>query len=79
MGEKVDTTLSIQVLRDTTDITEEMEDYRFKWIRKTSDEMEDEKWNTSEKALYHKSVYITTDDCLGKTVFECEVNLENLT
>ncbi len=78
MGEKVDTTLSIQVLRDTTDITEEMEDYRFKWSRKTSDEIEDEKWNTSEKALYHKSVYITTDDCLGRTVFECEVNLENL-
>ena len=55
-----------------------MEDSRFKWIRKTDDELEDEKWNTSSKALYHKSVEITKEDCIGRTVFECEVDLGNL-
>ncbi len=74
----VDTTLSIQVLAGTEDITDSMENSRFKWIRKTGNEIEDEKWNTSSKALYHKAVDITTEDCLGRTVFECEVDLDNL-
>lgn len=78
VNESVDTTLSIQVLRNGEDITSDMEDSRFKWIRKTDDEIDDEKWNTSSKALYHKSVEITKDDCIGRTVFECEVDLGNL-
>lgn len=78
MGESVETTLSLQVLKDTDDITDTIDDYRCCWKRKTDNETEDEKWNTSSKALYHKSVTITTEDCLGRTVFECEVDLEGL-
>lgn len=77
-GEYVDTTLTVQVLKSTEDITDTMEDSRFKWVRKTGDDIEDERWNTSSKALYHKSVHITTEDCIGRTVFECEVDLSNL-
>ena len=76
--DKVDTTLSIQVLKNNEDITGQLEDYRFKWSRNTGNEVEDEKWNTSSKALYHKSVKITKEDCIGRTVFECEVDLGNL-
>ena len=78
VSDNVDSTLSIQVLRNGEDITDTMEDSRFKWIRKTDDELEDEKWNTNSKALYHKSVEITKEDCIGRTVFECEVDLGNL-
>lgn len=77
-GENVDTTLTIQVLKSTEDITDTMEDSRFRWVRKTGDDIEDERWNTSSKALYHKSVHITTEDCIGRTVFECEVDLSDL-
>lgn len=77
-GEYVDTTLSVQVLKSGEDITDTMDDSRFRWIRKTGDETEDERWNTSSKALYHKSVHITTEDCIGRTVFECEVDLDNV-
>ena len=78
VSDNVDSTLSIQVLRNGEDITDTMEDSRFKWIRKTDDELEDEKWNTSSKALYHKSVEITKEDCIVRTVFQCEVDLGNL-
>ena len=79
VSDNVDTTLSVQVLRNGEDITDTMEDSRFKWIRKTDDEIEDEKWNTSSKALfYHKSVEITKEDCIGRTVFECEAELGGL-
>lgn len=78
VDQAVETTLSIQVLAGTEDITDSMDNSRFKWIRKTGNEIEDEKWNTSSKALYHKAVDITTEDCLGRTVFECEVDLDNL-
>lgn len=77
-GEYVETTLTVQVLKSTEDITDTMEDSRFRWIRKTGDDIEDERWNTSSKALYHKSVHITTEDCIGRTVFECEVDLSNM-
>ncbi len=78
INEAVDTTLSVQVLKNGTDITDSMEDYRFNWKRRTGDETADEQWNTSSKAVAHKSVDITADDCLGRTVFECEVDLDNL-
>lgn len=78
VNQEVETTLYIQVLAGTEDITDSMEDYRFNWKRKTGNEIEDAKWNSLSKANSHKSVDITTEDCLGRTVFECEVNLDNL-
>ncbi len=78
MNEEMETTLSVQILKNNTDITSSLDDSRFVWVRNTGNEMEDEKWNTSSKALYHKSVQINTEDCIGRTVFECEVDLTNI-
>lgn len=71
----INTTLSCQVLRNSEDITDTLEETRFKWKRTTGNNTGDEIWNTSEKALNHKSVAITEADCLGRTVFNCEVDL----
>ncbi len=78
MSQSVETTLTVQVLRNNDDITDSMEDYRFNWKRKTGNDEADTSWNNSSKAICNKSVHITKDDCLGRTVFECEVNLDNL-
>lgn len=78
MKESVSTTLSVQVLKNNEDITDTLDDSRFQWKRNTGNKEEDANWNTLSKALYHKFVVITKDDCLGRTVFDCEVDLENL-
>lgn len=79
MSEAVDTVLSVQVLRNGEDITSSMADYRFSWKRNTGNTTADNAWNSLDKAISHKSVSITKDDCIGRTVFDCEVNLDNLT
>lgn len=71
----VSTTLSCVVLKNNEDITNLLDDSKFCWKRISSDAMLDEQWNTSSKALYHKTVDITGEDCIGRTVFECEVDL----
>ena len=71
----VDTVLSCQVLENGRDITDSLGDERFRWIRNTGDESEDEKWNTGSKALYHKTLHVLPEDCRGRTVFACEVDL----
>lgn len=78
MSQAVDTTLTVQVLKNGVDITESMEDYRFNWKRRTGNEEADTNWNNSSKGSSRKSIHVTIDDCLGRTVFECEVNLDNL-
>lgn len=74
----INTTLSCKVYKNTIDITEALEYYRFKWVRKTDNEKSDEAFNTSSKALYKKSILIESEDCIGRTVFFCEVDLENI-
>lgn len=71
----VDTVLSCQVLKNSQDVTASLEDYMFNWIRNTGNEQADSVWNMSSKARATKSVHITTDDCIGRTVFSCEVDL----
>ena len=74
----INTTLTCKVYQNAIDITGTLEDYRFKWVRKTEDEISDEAFNTSSKALYKKSILIEAQDCIGRTVFFCEVDLENI-
>lgn len=74
----INTTLTCKVYQNAIDITDTLEDYRFKWVRKTKDEISDEAFNTSSKALYKKSITVESQDCLGRTVFNCEVDLENI-
>ena len=73
----VSTTLSAQVLRNNEDITASLEDWRFSWKRVTSDSTADEQWNTSSKAIGHKTIDITGADCIGRTVFTLEVELDD--
>lgn len=72
----VDTILSCRVYVNTTEITDAIPEQYFNWKRESmGTELEDSRWNNSSKALGHKSVHITTEDCQGRTVFTCEVEL----
>jgi len=74
----INTILTCKVFRNSIDISASLEDYRFKWIRNTNNEISDEAFNTSSKALYKKSITIESQDCIGRTVFNCEVDLDNI-
>lgn len=74
----VSTVLSCLVFRNTDDITDKLEDRRFSWKRNSGNQIEDERWSTSSKAIGHKNVSITSEDCTGRTVFDCEVDLEGI-
>lgn len=70
-------TLSCKVYLNTEEVTDEMEDWRFRWKRNSGDPIEDNRWNNSSKAIAHKTVVITNDDAIGRSVFNCEVDLNN--
>lgn len=72
-------TLTCKVYRNTTEITDTLDDWRFHWFRKSTDTSGDESWNTSSKAIGHKSVQITNEDVYGRSVFSCEVELGEIT
>ena len=72
-------TLTCKVYRNTTEITDTLDDWRFHWLRKSADTSGDESWNTSSKAIGHKSVQITNEDVYGRSVFSCEVELGDAT
>lgn len=71
-------TISAQVLQGNSDITATLEDFRFNWKRISASEnpADDDSWNTSSKAIGHKSISITNNDCIGRTVFICEVDIQ---
>lgn len=71
-------TLSCRVYMNTEEITDSLEAWRFQWIRTSGDPTGDERWNTSSKAIGHKVVEITNEDVYGRSVFECEVELEGI-
>lgn len=73
--ESVSTVLTCHVFENTEEITDSLDDSAFSWKRMTGNTTEDEQWNTSSKAIAHRSVEIGPDDCLGRTVFSCEVDL----
>lgn len=74
----IDTTLTCRVYLNTAEVTDDIPESRFSWRRNTGDATEDGKWNTSSKAVGHRSVDITSADCNGRTVFDCEVDLPEL-
>ena len=71
----ISTRLSCQVLENNTDITSTLEEWRFRWTRTSTDATGDGKWNTSSKVLGHRDIEITEDDCCGRTVFTCTVEI----
>lgn len=74
----VATTLSCRVFLNLADVTNALESWRFSWKRKTNNSQVDLDWNACEKAIGHKIIDITSADCVGRTVFDCEVDFENL-
>ena len=70
--------ITAQVMQGMNDITATIEDFRFSWKRISASEnpADDESWNTSSKAIGHKYINITNNDCIGRTVFICEVDIQ---
>lgn len=75
---QVDTTLFCRVYNGSEEITESLDASLFQWKRVSDDPAGDERWSTSSKAIGHKQVLIKTEDCNGRTVFFCEVDLAAL-
>lgn len=71
----ISTTLSCRVYFGTKEITDTLEDYRFNWKRNTGNTDSDNSWNNSSKAIGKKSIDVTTEDCIGRTVFDCIVDI----
>lgn len=69
------TTLTCHVFRNTDEITDTLEDWRFMWKRESGDSASDLSWANKSKAMGHKSVRINAEDCLGRAVFFCEVEI----
>ena len=72
---QADTTLTCRVFCNTDEITPTLDAARFRWVRLSADPDDDTRWNTSSKAIGHKSVEIRSADCAGRTVFSCEIDL----
>jgi predicted phosphatase len=67
--------MSATVWRGDEDITDQLSESQFSWERNSGDPVGDESWNTSSKAIGHKSVVITPEDVVGRTVFACHVEI----
>ena len=77
-GEPFSGTLTCRVYLNNEEVTASMQDWRFVWTRTSSDPAGDAEWNQLPKARGHKQVLITNSDVYGRSVFNCEVDLENL-
>lgn len=69
------TTLVASVWRGETEITDSIDESKFTWKRTSTDTVSDASWNTSSKAIGHKSVELTPADVLSRSVFTCEVDI----
>ncbi len=71
------TTLKCFVYRGSENITELLESSKFNWIRKSSsiEPLDDQRWNSSDKAIGKKEIVINPEDTIGRTVFSCEVEI----
>ena len=74
----ISTILSCHVYMNLTEITSQMEDWRFSWKRNSGNTQSDLDWGASDKATGHKRVEIGSSDCSGRTVFDCEVDFSDL-
>lgn len=74
---KANTTLSAYVFRGSKDVTDQIDENRFSWKRVSqAGSIADNIWSTSAKAFGKKSVHITPVDSIGRTVFSCDVLIE---
>lgn len=75
-NETFETTLSARMYINATEVTSDLEAYRFRWTRVSKNPTSDAAWNALSKAIGHKSVTIGNDDVYGRSVFVCEVDLD---
>jgi len=72
----INTSLDCRVFSGSEEITDSINESLFNWKRtSTLGNQEDEKWNTSSKAMGRKTIELTPEDVVGRTVFSCEVNI----
>ena len=69
------TTMTATVWRGDEDITAELDESLFNWERISGDPVADESWNTSSKAIGRKSIELTPQDVVGRSVFACHVEI----
>lgn len=69
------TTMSATVWRGDEDITDTLDASLFTWERTSGDSVADESWNTSSKAIGRKSIELTPQDVVGRSVFACHVEI----
>lgn len=69
------TTLVASVWRGEKEITDSIDESKFIWKRTSTETVADASWNTSSKAVGHKSVDLTPIDVLSRSVFTCEVDI----
>jgi len=69
------TTMTATVWQGNDDITSQIDASKFTWERTSSDPVADESWNTSSKAIGHKSIQLTPADIIGRSVFACHVDI----
>ncbi|NCD05796.1 MAG: hypothetical protein EOL97_06710 [Spirochaetia bacterium] len=73
---KARTELSALVFKGDKDITASIDASLFSWKRKSNAEpIEDARWNTSSKAIGKKTITITPEDTIGRTIFSCEIDI----
>jgi len=72
----VNTTLTCYVFQGEENITDTLDASKFSWIRSSSGTaLSDSTWNTSSKAIGKKTIVLTPDDVIKRTVFSCEVDI----
>jgi len=69
------TTLIASVWKGSEEITGTLDDSAFTWNRTSTDFVADAAWNTSSKAIGHKSIGLTSEDVSGRAVFGCNVEI----
>jgi hypothetical protein len=71
------TTLKCFVFQGDDNITNSISEESFNWTRISSSTnyLDDDRWNTSSKAIGKKTIEILPEDTIGRTNFSCEVEI----
>lgn len=76
-GESYSTTLLARVYHGSVDVTDTIEDNRFRWTRISNDSASDNLWNTSHYGGT-KQISVTKEDILSRATFQCVILDTNL-
>lgn len=74
----VKTTLNVKIFKNNKNITDDVDNIKFKWSRYSGDNNADKFWGKANNVI-GKSIDITTKDVFGKATFICETTINGLT